>query len=103
ELIVPDSRIGYVFYLESGKEAYYYSEEGLTVDYDHEKSYYNFFQHPYINEADVHRKVGWCDHAVFYQIFIDRFRMGDTKKDTSYINKQWGEIPDPKSFYGGDL
>ena len=103
ELIVPDSRIGYVFYLESGKEAYYYSEERLTVDYDHEKSYYNFFQHPYINEADVHRKVGWCDGAVFYQIFIDRFRMGDTKKDTGYINKQWGEIPDPKSFYGGDL
>ena len=102
-LSVPDPRIGYVFYLTSGEEAYYYSEEGLTLDYDHKKSYYNFFQYPYINAADVHRKVDWCDHAVFYQIFIDRFRCGDVGKDRSYINKKWGEVPDAKSFYGGDL
>lgn len=102
-LIVPDPRIGYVFYLTSGEEAYYYSEEGLTVDYDHEKSYYNFFQYPYINAADLHRKPQWCDGAVFYQIFIDRFCCGDREKDRSYINRQWGEIPDPQSFYGGDL
>lgn len=102
-LSVPDPRTGYVFYLKHGEEAYYYSEEGLTVEYDHEKSYYNFFQHPYINAADVHRKVDWCDRAVFYQIFIDRFRCGDREKDRSYINRSWGEIPDAKSFYGGDL
>lgn len=102
-LSVPDPRIGYIFYLTSGEEAYYYSEEGLTLDYDHKKSYYNFFQYPYINAADVHRKVDWCDRAVFYQIFIDRFRCGDREKDRSYINRSWGEIPDAKSFYGGDL
>lgn len=102
-LSVPDPRIGYIFYLKCGEEAYYYSEEGLTVDYDHEKSYYNFFQHPYINAADVHRKVDWCDRAVFYQIFIDRFRCGDREKGRAYINRSWGEIPDAKSFYGGDL
>ena len=102
-LYVPDPRIGYVFYLKSGQEAYYYSEEGLTVDYDHEKSYYNFFQYPYINSIDVHRPVDWCDRAVFYQIFIDRFCMGNTHKDTAYIDRRWGQIPDPKGFYGGDL
>ena len=102
-LNVPDTRIGYVFYLKSGGEAYYYSEEGLTVGYDHKKSYYNFFQYPYINGADLHRKVDWCGGAVFYQIFVDRFSCGDTEKDRTYINKRWGEIPDPKSFYGGDL
>ena len=99
----PDPRIGYIFYLEDGKEAYYYSEEGLTADYDHEKSYYNFFQYPYINAADVHHEVPWCESAVFYQIFVDRFCMGDREKDRGYINKAWGEIPDPKSFFGGDL
>ena len=99
----PDPRIGYIFYLEDGKEAYYYSEEGLTLDYDHEKSYYNFFQYPYINASDVHHKVRWCESAVFYQIFVDRFRMGNGEKDISYINKAWGELPDPKSFFGGDL
>ena len=102
-LSVPDSRIGYIFYLTDEKEAYYYSEEGLTVDYDHEKSYYNFFQYPYINEADIHSKVDWCGQAVFYQIFIDRFCCGNAEKDRTYINKRWGELPDPKSFYGGDL
>ena len=102
-LNVPDTRIGYVFYLKSGSEAYYYSEEGLTVGYDHKKSYYNFFQYPYINGADLHHKVDWCGGAVFYQIFVDRFSCGDTEKDRTYINKHWGDIPDPKSFYGGDL
>lgn len=102
-LSVPDPRIGYIFYLTSGEEAYYYSEEGLTLDYDHKKSYYNFFQYPYINAADVHRKVDWCDKAVFYQIFVDRFCCGDAQKDRTYINRTWGELPDAKSFYGGDL
>ena len=49
-LDVPDSRIGYIFLLQSGEEKYYYSEEGLTIEYNHDKSYYNFFQYPYINE-----------------------------------------------------
>ena len=103
ELDVPDPRIGYIFVLRCGKEEYYYSEEGLTKTYDHAKSYYNFFQYPYINASDVHKKPDWCDKAVFYQIFVDRFCRGDEKKDGSYINKKWGELPAPKDFYGGDL
>ena len=102
-LDVPDSRIGYIFLLQSGEEQYYYSEEGLTVDYNHDKSYYNFFQYPYINEIDLHKKVAWCDQAVFYQIFVDRFHMGSSSKDKRYIDKNWGELPKPKGFYGGDL
>ena len=102
-LDVPDSRIGYIFLLQSGNEKYYYSEEGLTTDYNHEKSYYNFFQYPYINKIDLHRKVTWCDKSVFYQIFVDRFRIGETKKNTDYIDKKWGELPEPKGFFGGDL
>ena len=102
-LDVPDSRIGYIFLLQSGNEKYYYSEEGLTTDYNHEKSYYNFFQYPYINKIDLHRKVTWCDKSVFYQIFVDRFHIGKTKKNTDYIDKKWGELPEPKGFFGGDI
>ena len=102
-LDVPDSRIGYIFLLQSGEEKYYYSEEGLTVDYNHEKSYYNFFQYPYINKIDLHNKVAWCDKSVFYQIFVDRFHIGKTKKNTDYIDKKWGELPEPKGFFGGDI
>ena len=102
-LDVPDSRIGYIFLLQSGEEKYYYSEEGLTIEYNHDKSYYNFFQYPYINETDLHKKVDWCDRAIFYQIFVDRFHMGSCSKDRNYIDKDWGELPKPKGFYGGDL
>ena len=102
-LDVPDSRIGYIFLLQSREEKYYYSEEGLTVDYNHEKSYYNFFQYPYINKIDLHNKVAWCDKSVFYQIFVDRFHIGKTKKNTDYIDKKWGELPEPKGFFGGDI
>lgn len=102
-LDVPDSRIGYIFLLQSGEEKYYYSEEGLTIEYNHDKSYYNFFQYPYINETDLHKKVDWCDRAIFYQIFVDRFHMGNCSKDRNYIDKDWGELPKPKGFYGGDL
>ena len=102
-LHVPDSRIGYLFYLTDGTESYYYSEEGLTKSYDFSKGYYNFFQYPYINDADLHRRVRWCENAVFYQIFVDRFCRGDRNKDASYIDRQWNEPPAQKGFYGGDL
>lgn len=47
--------------------------------------------------------VPWMKTAVFYEIFVDRFCMGDIKKDTSYINCKWGDIPTPKTFAGGDI
>ncbi len=98
-----DTRLAYVFYLYDGKEYRFYSEEGLSETYDYTLGFYNFFQYPYINPADVIRDVTWMHDARFYQIFVDRFAMGDRTKDTSYINLKWGEIPNPKSFAGGDL
>ena len=98
-----DTRLAYVFYLFDGKEYYYFSEDGTTGDYDFSKGYYNFFQYPYINSVDILKKVEWLSEACFYQIFIDRFLMGDDDKDKSYINLKWGEIPDSKSFSGGDI
>ena len=98
-----DTRLAYVFYLYDGKDYRFYSEEGLSETYDYTLGFYNFFQYPYINPADVVRDVPWMHEARFYQIFVDRFAMGESKKDTSYINLKWGEIPNPKSFAGGDL
>ena len=86
-LPVSDSRIGYVFYVTRGEEAYYYSEEGLTVDYDHEKSYYNFFQFPYINAADVHARVGLVRPCGVLSDLRRPLLPRDREKDTSYINK----------------
>lgn len=103
KLTLEDTRLAYVFYVNDGEKDYYFSEDGVTENYDFTIGFYNFFQYPYINEADIMECVPWMETATFYQIFVDRFFQGDTKKDTSYINCKWGEIPTPKTFAGGDL
>lgn len=102
-LTLEDTRLAYVFYINDGEKNYYFSEDGITEKYDFTMGYYNFFQYPYINTADILECVPWMKEAVFYQIFVDRFNIGDKEKDTSYINCSWGDIPTPKTFAGGDL
>ncbi len=98
-----DVRTAYVFRIVQGEDAWYFSEDGLTKEYDFSLGYFNFFQLPYINEADLHREVPWMRQAVFYQIFVDRFHRGIEEKDERYINLSWGGKPLPKSFAGGDI
>lgn len=103
EIEVPDARLAYIFRITEKGKIYYFSEEGLSENYDFVKAYYTFFQFAYINSADVMPKLNWADNALFYQIFVDRFCRGDLKKDGAYINTPWdGEI-DRHSFTGGDL
>lgn len=103
KLTLTDVRFAYLFQIEENGKIWYYSEDGVTETYCFEEGFYNFFQMPYINENDCMKTVEWMKDAVFYQIFIDRFFMGDKEKDKSYINLKWGELPNPKSFAGGDL
>ncbi len=102
-LKLKDTRLAYVFLVNDGEKSYFFSEDGITDTYDYTLGYYNFFQYPYINQADIMEQVAWMKDAIFYQIFVDRFHRGDTTKDTSYINCSWGDIPTPKTFAGGDL
>ncbi len=103
ELLLEDVRLAYIFQITFDGRQHYYSEDGLTSTYDFEQGYYNFFQVPYLNEADFFPVVEWMKSAVFYQIFIDRFYQGNKAKDTSYINMKWGDKPTPYRFAGGDL
>ena len=98
-----DVRFAYIFQIEEGGDIWYFSEDGVTKEYRFEEGFYNFFQMPYINKNDVMHTVDWMRSAVFYQIFVERFDKGNEKKDTSYINMKWDELPTPKSFAGGDL
>lgn len=98
-----DVRFAYIFEIEEDGETFYYSEDGVSKTYNFEEGFYNFFQMPYLNSNDRMEVVDWMRSAVFYQIFIDRFRQGDLKKPQDYINMKWGDIPTPKSFAGGDL
>lgn len=102
-LVLSDVRLAYVFRIWEGERGCYFSEDGLTVQYDFSLAYFNFFQMPYINRADVHEEVPWMKDAVFYEIFVERFLRGKEKKEDSYINLPWGEKPSPKSFAGGDI
>jgi cyclomaltodextrinase / maltogenic alpha-amylase / neopullulanase len=102
-LSLQDVRLTYVFRIWKEQEYYYFSEDGLTAEYNFKLCYYNSFQMPYINKKDIHEIVDWMRGAVFYEIFIDRFNQGKKDKDTAYINLGWGEIPSPKSFTGGDI
>lgn len=98
-----DVRFAYIFQIEERGDTWYFSEDGVTKEYRFEEGFYNFFQMPYINKNDVMHTVDWMRSAVFYQIFVERFYKGNEKKDTSYINMKWDELPTPKSFAGGDL
>jgi cyclomaltodextrinase len=44
----------------------------------------------------------WVRHAVFYQIFPDRFANGDPSNDPENV-QPWGTPPSYHSFMGGDL
>jgi glycosidase len=103
QLKISDVRLVYIFELEENGTKHYYSEDGLTDSYDYKDCFYNFFQLPYINENDVMPIVDWMPSTVFYQIFIDRFCIGDENKDMSYIDMKWGDKPTPKNHAGGDL
>lgn len=102
-LTLTDVRFAYVFRIWEKDRVFYFSEDGLSEEYNFSLGYFNFFQMPYINEADIHKEVFWMRKAVFYEIFVDRFynSFGEMKKD--YINLKWGEKPKPKSFAGGDI
>lgn len=64
-LKLSDVRLVYVFRLEYEGRIYYFSEDGLTEDYDFSLSYYNSFQLPYINPIDVLHRVKWMKTPFF--------------------------------------
>ena len=46
----------------------------------------------------------WVKHAIFYQIFPDRFARSETLKPVPGVKfKPWGSAPEEQGFQGGDL
>ena len=99
-----DRRFAYIFALDcaDGKTRYL-CEEGLTEHYDHDLGYFNFFQYCSQFSCDMMQIPRWVPKAVCYQIFPERFARGSVSKDEGYITQPWGELPTPKSYFGGDL
>ncbi len=104
DLTCADVRFAYVFLLTLPNDVeYYFSEEGVTSEYDFKHGYYTFFQYPFINAADAVSPVQWAKTATVYQIFIDRFCRGDMEKNDTYITQPWDLVPGAKDFAGGDI
>ena len=103
ELSLEDVRLVYVFRITFKGKSFYFSEDGLSEKFDYELSYYNCFQYAYLNECDILKPIEWIKNARFYQIFVERYDIGDSSLDKSYVNMKWGDKPTPHSFAGGDL
>ena len=108
----PYRRLRYSFLLRSGSQWFEYGEEGLFPAESEPGSkgepafpgieHKNSFVFPYINEIDLYRAPTWVRDTVWYQIFPDRFRIGNPNKLRG--TKAWGPGPvSNRDFYGGDL
>lgn len=98
-----DKRFAYVFKIYSANgESYYFSESGLTKDYDITQGIYDFFQVPYVNCDDYIHVLPKFQNRVFYQIFVDRF-CKDPENNNPRINIRWGDTVNTKTIAGGTL
>lgn len=98
----------YYFEVQAGKIVCFYDTRGVSKDVN---EYYHFRLIPGFKTPD------WAKGAVFYQIYVDRFRNGDSSNDVLtneyyYVGdktvkvEDWNKYPAAmgvREFYGGDL
>lgn len=95
-------RFVYYFALhEEAGETVYFLEKGF-FDKPPRIRYEGLFDFPYLSPEDVHSPPEWVKDAVFYQIFPERFAKGDPSIDPEGV-LEWGGVPSPSNFFGGDL
>ena len=111
ELPITENRVQYHFYLVCDEIVYFYTQKEITT-------YIPDHTYDFVLLADYVQPV-WVKHAVFYQIFPDRFCNGDPENDVrtgeyslqghGTIRMDWDAEPLAYSegrcldFYGGDL
>jgi len=110
-VVVEQPSLQYVFIIATKEHTYYYSQDGLRD-----------LPPPSVFDFRLlagFRRPDWCDDAVFYQIFVDRFCNGDEASDVKdgeysyggFATKQrtWTQKPlewkdgGCLDFFGGDL
>ncbi len=112
EIRITEERMHYHFYLACDNVIYYYNQKEITTCIPDETCDFVLLT--------GYRQPSWVKHAVFYQIFPERFFNGNPDndvKDGEYTYEGWKtrKIPDWESpplpysrthaldFYGGDL
>lgn len=102
-LKLEDYRFAYIFRITTlDGDVFYFSESGVTEDYDITKGFYDFFQVSYINPIDIIKKNKIISNRVFYQIFVDRFNKSPDNNNP-LININWGDKVTNKTIAGGNL
>lgn len=102
KIVQKDLRIGYYFEVIKGDIDLFYTEAGVIDSFDDNKAHRLYFQFPDWHLSDQIRQPSWIKDAVFYQIFVERFRNGNSAISPDNI-VPWDSDPNPTSFYGGDL
>ena len=88
----------YVFLLENEKESIWFGKNGFEKEENEE----NFFEFLWPNTTDGYRAPKWAERQIYYQIFPERFRNGDSSLTPEHA-VAWGSPPTRENFMGGDL
>lgn len=99
---LPTGRFAYYFILmENGREVWY-GEGGFAEHVPPDVIWRWYFQYPYLWWDANNAIPQWAQEAVVYSIFPERFHNGDPFNDPPNV-RPWGELPEARSFFGGDL
>ncbi len=91
--------IRYFFRLrDTSGEIVYFSEYGFTAQPPDR----GFFEFLYANDHDIAQTPDWCKGIVYYQIFPERFAVGNPDK-THHTYAPWESIPTRDRYLGGDI
>ena len=102
-MVLKDLRFAYIFKITTrDNQIYYFSESGISRDYNIQKGFYDFFQVSYINDNDLILPSERIRNRVFYQIFVDRFYK-PLDNHNERININWGDLVNRYTIAGGNL
>ena len=90
----------YCFHLKAGTDELWLGANGLQDTEPHMNG--NFFEFLWPNPTDGFSAPAWRSRQVYYQIFPERFKNGDSSR-TPPSAEAWGSAPTRENFMGGDL
>ncbi|KAB7664700.1 glycoside hydrolase family 13 protein [Bacillus sp. B1-b2] len=99
--LVNQKRVRYGFTLFSNYDHITYTEKGFFPFVPENPGFY--FCMPYLHKKDVFTPPSWVHQTIWYQIFPERFRNGDSSLNPN-ATIAWGqEEPSYDNFFGGDI
>jgi glycosidase len=101
-------RMKYAFRIEieenNERKLFYFSENGLvSLSKNIINEPYDHFFLPFVHEIDSPCVPTWAANTVWYQIFPDRFSVGDVSISPENCANWENDQPQHDTFFGGDL